>query len=85
MEDVDVGRQDGVGVSHRVCNKDNNKLLGQVIVAQVIQWGYRYPKISSLFVQPPFFYIHVEYTLKIHVRARVHTYTTPDTFIPRPS
>jgi hypothetical protein len=72
MEDVDVGRQDGVGVSHRVCNKDNNILLGQVIVAQVIQWGYRYPKISSLFVQPPFFYI--EYTLKIHVRARVHTY-----------
>lgn len=59
MEDVDVGRQDGVGVSHRVCNKDNNILLGQVIVAQVIQWGYRYPKISALFVQdmynPPFF------------------------------
>ena len=54
MEDVDVGRQDGVGVSHRVCNKDNNILLGQVIVAQVIQWGYRFPKIFVL-VQPPFF------------------------------
>lgn len=45
MEDVDVGRQDGVGVSHRVCNKDNNILLGQVIVAHtcityIVQWGY---------------------------------------------
>jgi hypothetical protein len=50
MEDVDVGRQDGVGLSHRVCNKDNI-LLGQVIVAQVIQWGYRYrytPRYGAL-------------------------------------
>ena len=75
MEDVDVGRQDGVGVSHRVCNKDNAAGSGNCSTGDTVQVyssdtchvctvGIQVPQdicpVRTRHVQPPFFYI--EYT-----------------------